>query len=211
MSDNLGIGAFEASDELKKELGVLWHRGSELMGNQLETRVGIRERWKADAGDLIDAHQFAFSIVANEVLKKEGIPAKGSKSIDERLSLIASFVQGVDICETTISEALYVQASTLLKQELETIAAIDELAQERRKDRRTPNVGNSRFPWMRDVYGDLNAAAHVGDAEVLRGLVSRRISKEVAGAALHPIYNRDLSFYFYGPSGIANYSPSLAN
>jgi hypothetical protein len=184
--------------EEMKELSLLWKRGIELMGDQQGTRKSIRDQLKSDAGNLVDAHMFAFAIAANAVMKKDSVPGKASKSIDERLSLVASFILGVDITEVSIAEGLYVQAAALLKQELETITAIGELVEDRRRDRRTPNIGNSGFPWMKRVYSDLNAAAHVGDAEVLRGLVSRRISEEVAGAALHPLYNRDLSIYFYG-------------
>jgi hypothetical protein len=185
-------------EEIERQLMELSLKGSELMGGQLGVRRSIREKWKSEAGKLIDAHQFAFAVAADIVLKKAAVPGKTSKSVDRRLSLIASFVQGVDICETTISEGLYLQAAALLKQEMETVTALDEVLRDRRKDKRTPNVGNARFLWMKNVYGELNDAAHVGDENVLRSLVSRRIAAEVTGAFLHPPYNKELSFYFYG-------------
>jgi hypothetical protein len=188
----------EVPEELVNEIEPLLRKGIELMGAQADTRARIRDRWKDDADRLLDAHLGAFAAVAGALDRKNGQPGKSSKGTSERLSLVASFVQGVDITEVTISEALYVQASTLLKQEMETITALDELTTQRRKDRKTPNVGNSPFLWAKEVYAELNAAAHVADAGVLHGLISQQLSEEVIGASLHPIYNMELSIYFYG-------------
>ena len=94
----------------------------DLMAAQLEARERLRERWKNDAGDLIDAHQFAFSAIASMIARFSGRRfERQSKLIEGRMSLTAQFVQGIDICETSISEGLYSQGSGVLKQELETL------------------------------------------------------------------------------------------
>jgi hypothetical protein len=186
------------SKEQTEELMALGFKGSELLGQQVDIRQRIREQWKLDAGDLLELHQMAFSIVAKQVFRKQGIPGKTSANIDARLSLIVAFIHGVDICETAISEGLYLQAATLLKQEMETVTALDELLTDRRRNRRTPNVGNARFRWMKEVYNELNSAAHVADRDVLKGVVSRRSSPDLVGACLHPPYNKGVTFYMYG-------------
>jgi hypothetical protein len=112
---------------------------SELMGTQMEHRQRIREQWKKDAGDLIDAHMFATSVVANMTSRISGRRfERQSKEIEGRLTLTAQFIQGIEICEVAISEALYSQAAALLKQELETLAAIDEFEKVISTTSRTP-------------------------------------------------------------------------
>jgi hypothetical protein len=126
----------------------------DLIAAQLEVHEFVRARWKNDAGHLIDAHQFAFSAVASMIARFSGRPfEQQSKLIEGRMSLTAQFVQGIDICETSIFEGLYSQAAALLKQELETLAAIDEFENDRRKDGKTPNIGNGIMSGFGPIYG----------------------------------------------------------
>jgi hypothetical protein len=185
-------------EETHKELRGLHSAASELMAAQIERRRAIRARWKADAREILDAHNLAFGVVSTLVTKKSGVPGKTSPSVDGRLAVSASFIQGVEICEVAISEGLYVQAAALLKQELEAIAALEEHRENRRKDKKTPNVGNASLKSMKKVYRDLNATAHIGHRDVLNSLVSRRLSEQVTGAFIHPIYSKEIAFYLYG-------------
>jgi hypothetical protein len=170
----------------------------DLMAAQMETRVRIRETWKTDAGDLIDAHQFSFSAAASMVNRFSGrrFPQQ-TASIEGRMALTAQFIQGVDICETAISEGLYSQAAALLKQELETLAAIDEFENDRRKDGRTPNIGNGRMRDFGPIYGDLNNIAHVSRHDLARQLVTIE-QGEICAPTVLPQYNRDLARFLYG-------------
>lgn len=168
------------------------------MATQMEARERVRVRWKNDAGDLIDAHQFAFSAVASMIARFAGRRFdKQSKLIEGRMSLTAQFVQGVDICETSISEGLYSQAAALLKQELETLAAIDEFESDRRKDGKTPNIGSGNMRDFGPIYGDLNNIAHVSRHDFARQLVMIE-QGELCAPSLIPLYNRDLARFLYG-------------
>ena len=74
-------------------------------------RSRVRELWKKDAGDLLMAHEFAFSAIASMINRVAGIKfEKQSKDVEGKMSLTAQFVQGIDICEVAISEGLYSQA-----------------------------------------------------------------------------------------------------
>jgi hypothetical protein len=170
----------------------------DLMAAQLEQRERVRTRWKKDATDLIDAHQFAVSAVASMIERFSSRRfEQQSKSIEGRMSLTAQFVQGIDICETSISEGLYSQAAALLKQELETLAAIDEFENDRRKDGKTPNVGNGIMRDFSPIYGDLNNIAHVSRHDVARQLVTIE-QGEICAPSLIPKYNHDLARFLYG-------------
>ncbi|EIJ82682.1 hypothetical protein [Bacillus methanolicus] len=112
------------------------------------------------------------------------------------MSLIASFIQGIDLCETTISEGLYAQAANLLKQELETIAAIEEFIIGNRKDGKTPNV---RFVnWdMGRIYGELNKVAHVSERKVLDPLYQMECSCSSNPVSILPVYKKEISRKLY--------------
>jgi hypothetical protein len=169
-----------------------------LMAAQLKVRQRIRVRWKKDACDLIDAHQLAFSAIAS-MIERFSLRRfeQQPQSIEGRMSLTAQFVQGIDNCETSISEGLYSQASALLKQELETLAAIDEFENNRRKDGKTPNIGGGIMSGFGPTYGDLNNIAHVSRHDIARDPVTIERG-EICGPSLIPKYNRDLARILYG-------------
>ncbi len=171
---------------------------AELMGAQMEKRVQIRDQWKKDAGDLIDTHMFAMSAVASMASRFSLRHfEQQSKAMEGWLTLTAQFIQGVDICEVAISEALYPQAAALLKQELETLAAIDEFEKDRRKDGKTPNIGTSATSAFGPIYGDLNNVAHVAQDEIARKLVMFQ-QGEICGPSTIPQYDEGLTRFFYG-------------
>ena len=133
-----------------------------LFEEQLIVRKRIREKSKESHGSLLDAHLLCCATLHNlysEFLDKVGI---SNESISARLSLIASFVQGIDICENSISEGLYTQACALIKQELETVAAVNECFKNIRKQKKTPNVNHVKFGLSKH-YGMLNGISHVSD------------------------------------------------
>lgn len=170
----------------------------EMMAAQMSERATIRKRWKDDAGDLIDAHMLAFSSVCSMIERFSGrrFPQQ-SRSIEGRMSLSAQFLQGVEICETTISEGLYSHAAALLKQELETLAAVDEFENNRRRDGKTPNIGNGAMRGFRPIYGDLNNIAHVSWHDMARELVTIE-QGIICAPTLIPQYNHELAKFLYG-------------
>ena len=157
----------------------------------------VRGCWRKDAGELLDAHQLAFSALAGSVQRFAGktFSKAQSKSVEGRLSLTAQFVQGVDACETAISCGLYSQAACLLKQQMETVEAVHEHEMGRRRDRVTP-----RLPRLKEfgrVYGQYNEFAHVSVSNIAN-LVVRAEHGDVCGPSILPLYNADIAYSFYG-------------
>ncbi len=149
-----------------------------------------RDKAKQDYGRLLDAHMLATGVISSVLTRKNLVPGATSPSISERLALVASFVQGISVCESTISEGLYAQASALLKQELETLAAIQECQKGKRKPGKTPNVGNVQWN-MEQTYGELNRVAHVADSQFLNKLYQRvsHAGSHETGVTLVPVSN----------------------
>ena len=179
-------------DEVRKA----FDEGLQLLARQKEERSKVRVLSKESYGELKDAHWIAMSVIANSTSRVSGQPGDTSADLSQLLSLSASFVQGIDICETAISEGLYVQAAALLKQEMETVAAIQEIRDEKRKSLATPNV--KYLGELAVLYGDLNRAAHVADENLMQEVVRLEIDEKRIGAPLFPIFNEGLAKLFYG-------------
>lgn len=142
-----------------------------LLSDQMSNRVEVREKFRAKFPELTDAHQFALSALAatitRHMAKKIEAP---SADVEGQIALIAQFLTGVDLCESAIAEGLYSQGATLLKQELETVAAIEEYREGRRADGKTPRIGISVTEGYGEVYGRLNEISHVSRHEVAKRL-----------------------------------------
>lgn len=169
-----------------------------LLANQIEHRKVIREKWKSDAGILIDVHQVAFSALASVLERNLGRKVEDvSKAQEGQICLISHFVQGVDSCESSIAEGLYSQAAALLKQEVEIVSGIDEYQTEKRKEKKTPLIGKGATAGFGPVYGQLNDIAHLGRHEIAKNIVSGSVG-DLTGASIVPIYEKDLAFALYG-------------
>jgi hypothetical protein len=171
--------------------------GPAFLQKQKEAGENVRELWKLDAKELLDSHWLAASAIALLVDRKSGVPGASSEVLERRISLTASFVQGIDLCETSISEGFYVQATALLKQEMETLAAIRECQAGSGKNKRTPNVKHLGSEFAK-LYGDLNSVAHVADQTYLGNIISLQLRSDTRGASLVPFYNKHLAFQLYG-------------
>jgi hypothetical protein len=169
-----------------------------LLTDQMGHRIAIREKWKRDADILIDVHQVAFSALASVLKRNLGRKVENvSKEQEGQISLISHFVQGVDLCESSISEGLYSQAAALLKQEVEIVSGIEEYRTEKRIEKKTPLIGKGVTTGFGPVYGQLNDIAHLGRHEIAKNIVSGSVG-DLTGASIVPIYQKDLAFALYG-------------
>ncbi|MBN9497232.1 MAG: hypothetical protein J0H39_10815 [Alphaproteobacteria bacterium] len=170
--------------------------GLAFLQKQKEEGKKVRERWMVDAKELLTGHWLAVSAIAILVDSKSGVPGKSSDVLEQRISLASSFVQGIDLCETSISEGFYVQATALLKQEMETLAALRECQDGSRKNKRTPNVKHLGSEFAK-IYGDLNSVAHVADQTYLGNIISLQLKSDTRAGSVVPIYNKELTFQLY--------------
>lgn len=169
-----------------------------LLADQMEHRIAVRERWKRDAGILIDVHQVAFSALASVIKRNLGRQLQNiDKAQEGQIVLISHFIQGVDFCESSISEGLYSQAAALLKQEVEIVSGIEEYRTAKRQEKKTPLIGKGVTAGFGPVYGQLNDIAHLGRHEIAKNIVSGSFGA-LNGASIVPIYEKDLAFALYG-------------
>lgn len=179
---------------MKEEYSPAIHYLSDLMAS----RDHARKQWKKDAGDLIGAHELAFSALVKMIQRHSAKRIdKPEQHVEGQICLIAQFLIGIEVCETAISEGMYSQASALLKQELETIAGIDEYNNGTRKEGVTPKMSKTGpTAGFGPVYGRLNEICHVSRHEIAKNLVTGQVG-ETVGANIMPIYNKDLALFLY--------------
>ncbi len=180
-------------------LDKTYKAGIELLSDQQVIRDKIRNQSNNICKDLLKTHCLCLGITKSIYSSHIGTPGKTNSSISARLPLIASFIQGIDVCEICIMEGLYTQAAVMLKQELETVAAVNECMNGKRSDRRTPNVHFTKFDLNRE-YGYLNGIGHVSDSEIFEALHKAIADPKVEDQ--HPIsivpqFDGDLCLYFY--------------
>lgn len=126
-------------------------------------------------GRLIDAHLLIMGVLSSALLRVTGKVRLITVTSEERDALFASFVIGIDLCGDAIAEGRYLQASALLRQEMETIAQLKAVASDRRKEERSPNVSVLEGSVAR-LYGDLTAAAHLSRHDIVRHTTEHQIS-----------------------------------
>ena len=118
-------------------------------------------------GRLIDAHMLATGVLASGILRINGAVVEGDQIAFERDALFAAFIIGLGPCECAISEARYIQAHALLRQELEILAQLKAVGANRRKPNGAPNVAALEQSLGR-LYGALSAAAHVSKHDIVQ-------------------------------------------
>ena len=171
--------------------------GLRLLGDGLIMQTNNREKSKEGYGLMLDAHLSVIGVIGNVLYHKQLCPGKTNESISGRMCLLVSFIHGIDICESSISQGLYVQAAALLKQEMETIGAINEYTKERRIDGRTPNISNVDWGLNR-LYDELNKLAHVANRHVLNPLFQTEVNEKVKPVSITPIYDKLISRRLFG-------------
>lgn len=160
-------------------------------------RSKIRELSKDVNRNLLTAHQCAFSAVISyqnriqgKIIYVENFSTKG------RMSLIAQFIQGVEITETAISEGLYAIAANLLKQELEVLGAIDEFEAAQRRDGKVPSF-RGRLSGFGRRYGEFNDIAHPTRQDIVESLATFSDGERYRPTTI-PQFNRELYQILYG-------------
>ena len=174
------------------------HSAQKLQDRQRKARDIVAKSFRNQNIDLIDAQQSAFTALASMLERRLGEEVQGISEADQgSISLIAQFVVGIEQCKISIEEGLYAQAAALLKQELETVSAIEEYRDDRRKEGKTPKIGHGLTQNYGKVYGRLNEICHPSRHDWAKTLVVQKI-ETVTGANILAVYNGQIARFLYG-------------
>ena len=125
------------------------------------------EKFRAKFSTLIAIRSALLDAIATFLTTR----AKGHFDYNLRHSLIAQYLQGVELSFQAIGQGLYAPAANLQKQQIETLAALKECRLDRRRNKKTPNVGNY-LPQMKAEYDNLNDVAHPSSEDELYELTA---------------------------------------
>lgn len=160
-------------------------------------RKRIRSQSIKSNKNLFTAHQLALAAVVSYQNRIQGKQYRAEEAqVKGRMALVAQFMQGIDITETAISEGLYAQAANLLKQELETLASMEEFSMSARKDGQVPRF-RGRLSDFGRRYGEFNEIAHPTRQEVVEQL-STFSDGDRYGPTTVPQFNGELFQMLYG-------------
>jgi hypothetical protein len=127
---------------------------------------------------------------------KSGVPGTTTRSVSDRLILIASFFQGVGPTETLISEGQYAKAAAALKQDLEILTRVHETLQGVAVAGKTPNVKYAPTGAGR-LYGQLNDVAHPSSPELLAAFLGRQDEGDARGVSYEPVFAAETALALY--------------
>jgi hypothetical protein len=169
--------------------------------HQHRHRFAVRSDFKSAAGDLLAAHEFALSAIVQCLGRFAGKKWKSDlafeirQKIEQVSQLSALFLQGVDPSEVAISEGLYGQAATLLRQRMEILGAIDEVWLGKRNPRSTPKI-TSLPSELRRQYVILSELSHAAVPDYL-SQIHTSTRGELVGTSLTPTFDKDVSIFLY--------------
>ena len=187
----------EIEQSYKDKLISFTKKGFELEANIYRHKESNRSKSIKNYGQkLLNSRLIMLSIIYELIKIKEGIPGKTSESISQRIHLIATYVQGVDITETAISEAQYSKATAIEKQNYELLTRIIEVKKGVAKEGRTPQIKNLPEKFRR-IYGDLNKVAHPSNSNVIENLIRKIESGESKGISYIPKFDKNISKILY--------------
>lgn len=173
------------------------NKGIELEEKIIIAKEQIRKKSKENyETKLIESRLFLLSISYDLMLIREGEPCKTSKSISNRINLIATYIQGVDIVENSIMEGQYTKASAIIKQDYEILTRIIEVKSNKEKEGKTPNVQHLPEEF-RKFYGYLNKISHPSNSSIIENFITKLNKENYIGITYIPAYNKKLVKAFY--------------
>lgn len=116
--------------------------------------------------------EVSLALLVRTMLCKQGQIGSATKPLGDRISLVATFAQGVNCTRDMIVGGYHSKAAAVLKQDYEMLARIREIQAGKAKVGVTPNAKHAPEGSQR-LYGGLNSLAHPSEEKLmLRHLMS---------------------------------------
>lgn len=160
----------------------------------------VRDQTKAAYKRLLDAHLLVTGVLGAALLRINGAVRPTNRNLEERNALFAAFVIGSPACENAIEEGRYLQATCLLRQEMELLAQLKAVRTGKRNEKASPNLSalkDSGFgASLARLYDELSAAAHVSKRHIVRSAVEYEIADDdlpgpTSGTRYFPEFDED--------------------
>lgn len=188
--------------EIESESSELIEAAATVFAVQRVHGEEIKEQAKQSYGRLVDAHLLIVGVLGAALLRVNGKFHFMTPTSEQRDALFATFVIGMELCEKAISEGQYLQACTLLRQEMETIAQLKAVSSGKRNEARSPNI-SALEPSLKRLYDELSGAAHVAKHDVVRTATEYEMSGKdlpgpTSGTRYFPAFDETLARRLFG-------------
>lgn len=163
---------------------------ADVLRNSLEqSRAECRSHWPECIG-ILDAANTSLLACVGSILTRPDRAYDPNKVEDKlkRATIHSAVVQGVGAIEYCFANAIYAQASALVRMEIEAVGALVEIRQGRRNDGKTPNIYPLRH--LGRTYGQLSGIAHLSTHDLLTHVVNVEIGN--VDHSLNPKFARHL-------------------
>ncbi len=161
---------------------ILPHDEHTLIDRHRRLSMKVRQLSEAANPRLLAVREAAIYSVT---IKDNQARGKTYQQPDDRMYLIAQYMLGIDLSYLAIVDGLYPQAANLQKQQIETLARLEEITADTHREGKPPNVNQKSLPGLGRAYGKLNDAAHPSKREVIEAL-NHFSSGNVAGPSSDP-------------------------
>ncbi len=167
---------------------------------QVDSGYEIYEQSKDRFGELLTAHMLAVGAIGTVLSRKESESVEVASDSQQQIVLISSFIQGINIVDCSISEGYYIQATVLVRQELETILALEELNQSK-----TVAKGGSEIihlpRTLAKLFGDLSDIDDTAVHNILKDILTTdatELQNATTGLLMAQEFNEQRSWRLFG-------------
>ena len=117
--------------------------------------------------DILEAYRLVIEIIASAASRTQGTYQRSSADTAQIEGVLSVFIAGLTLVEYAILSGYTAQAAALVRQELEAVAALEEIKVGRRIDGKTPNIRHlPNIPGH--VYSELSELTHFSRSSALR-------------------------------------------
>ena len=144
----------------------LHEHGSRMREAHSAMSAATSKEASAELTEVLEAYRLAIELISSAASVTEGTYERSSAAMNLIEGILAGFIVGLTLVEHAILSGYTAQSAALVRQELEAIAALEEIKVGRRIEGRTPNVRHlPNIPGR--VYSDLSELTHFSRSSAL--------------------------------------------
>lgn len=183
-----------------KNIEVYTEAFSELINDFTTKSIQAREQSRKKYS--IEAKKYNIDVIANLL---DGLilnvsknfhkpPVEVTEKVSYQIGVCASYIRTHFIINTLIENGDVLEASTLIRKQLESITRLLELRTDKsitKLSGKTPNVNQIFDNRLKDVYKILSEISHSGKKDVYNLISIEDINNGIAKANIYPMYSND--------------------
>ncbi len=156
--------------------------------NSMDQRTKISQLSHACKSPTITAHDKVYRFLVLYFYRTTDLKKKFDTDKFYEMHLISQWFQGCFLTKEAIFSGLYIQAASLIRQELELTTALKAASGKQGKEGKTPNVGNV-LPKMKSSYKNLSEIMHLSRREIITELTAYQTNDAMLRPTNLPQYN----------------------